>query len=117
MYAAVDSWFVDRDESKEEIRKSLSLIENVSFESYVNGLEAMYEWSGEKYLKMIKTPTLVIWGDSDKSYQWDKQPYELWTKIENCSLSVVSNSAHNVHLEKPQQFNLILSDFINSVTE
>lgn len=109
---AVKSWFIDELKSEDEIQKSLSLAKNVSLQSYINGLKAMYGWSGVDYLTQTKSSTLVIWGDSDKSYQWDKQPYVLWSKIKDSELSVVNGCAHNVHLEKPALFNRILSDFV-----
>ncbi|MEH6457964.1 MAG: alpha/beta hydrolase, partial [Cocleimonas sp.] len=62
-------------------------------------------------LSKIESPTLVLWGDRDQSYQW-ALPEELWNKIPEASLSVVSGCSHAVHLEKPALFNTILHDFL-----
>lgn len=75
------------------------------------GLTAMETWSGEEALAEIQSPTLVLWGDKDRAYEWS-QPYKLWTKIEHAQLAVVPNCSHAVHLEKPDLFNQIVMDFL-----
>lgn len=109
---AVKSWFLDEIASQHDIEDSLLLAMKAPFSSYKHGLVAMSNWEGKSYLSRFKMPTLVLWGDTDRSYQWESQPYTLWKSIENSSLSVVSNSAHNVHLENPELFNLILTTFL-----
>jgi pimeloyl-ACP methyl ester carboxylesterase len=75
------------------------------------GLTAMEGWSGTASLSGIASPTLVLWGDRDQSYQW-ALPEKLWREIPDASLSVVPGCSHAVHLEKPQLFNAILLDFL-----
>ena len=77
------------------------------------GLTAMEGWSGTDSLAGIASPTLVLWGDQDQSYQWEL-PEKLWREIPNANLSVVPGSSHAVHLEKPDLFNAILLDFLLS---
>ena len=84
-----------------------------SSQAAIAGLTAMEAWSGKEALSKIVSPTLVLWGDKDQSYQW-ALPEELWRKIPDASLSVVSGCSHAVHLEKPQLFNAILLDFLLS---
>ena len=84
-----------------------------SSQAAIAGLTAMEAWSGKEALSKIVSPTLVLWGDKDQSYQW-ALPEELWKKIPDASLSVVSGCSHAVHLEKPQLFNAILLDFLLS---
>jgi len=84
-----------------------------SLQAAVAGLIAMEAWSGKEALNKIASPTLVLWGDQDQSYQWPL-PEELWKKIPDASLSVVSGCSHAVHLEKPGLFNAILLDFLNT---
>ncbi|KGR36582.1 hydrolase or acyltransferase [Vibrio campbellii] len=114
---AVKSWFKYEERSQKEIEASLALIEKVQFESYLNGLKSMRGWNGESYLKSYSMPCLVLWGDCDRSYPWDPQPFMLWRTITNCSLSVIPDCAHNVHLEKPDVFNLIVLDFLIGLEE
>ncbi|WP_311200092.1 alpha/beta fold hydrolase [Phaeobacter inhibens] len=74
-------------------------------------LEAMANWDGRDALGGLSMPTLVIWGDSDKSYRWP-QVESLWTNIPEVHLSVVPGTAHAVHLEKPALFHSIVNDFL-----
>ena len=71
----------------------------------------MNAWCNEDNLKSIQQETLILWGDKDRSYCFD-QPYKLWTEIPNSNLAVISNSAHNTHLEKPDLFNNTIIDFL-----
>ncbi|KIC15211.1 alpha/beta fold hydrolase [Leisingera sp. ANG-Vp] len=74
-------------------------------------LGAMAGWDGRAALSRLTMPTLVVWGDSDKSYRWP-QVESLWTNLPNVCLSVVPGAAHAVHLEKPSLFHTLLSDFL-----
>ena len=82
-----------------------------SLQAAVAGLTAMEAWLGKHLLAKIKSPTLVLWGDRDQSYQW-ALPESLWQGIPDASLSVVSGCSHAVHLEKPELFNAILMDYL-----
>lgn len=90
-----------------------------SSQAALAGLTAMEDWSGTASLAGIASPTLVLWGDRDQSYQW-ALPEKLWREIPDASLSVVPGCSHAVHLEKPQLFNAILLDFLaaeNQITK
>lgn len=84
-----------------------------SMQAALAGLTAMEAWSGVDGLVKINTPTLVLWGDQDKSYYWPL-PERLWQEIPNAGLSVVAGCSHAVHLEKSELFNAILEDFLIS---
>ena len=75
------------------------------------GLTAMEAWSGVSALSRIATPTLVLWGDGDRAYQWS-QPQQLWQQIAGARLAVIPGCSHAVHLEKPHLFNAVLADFL-----
>jgi pimeloyl-ACP methyl ester carboxylesterase len=59
----------------------------------------------------LSMPTLVLWGDSDKSYRWP-QVESLWQNLSNVQLSVIPRTAHAVHLEKPKLFHSVIEDFL-----
>tara|TARA_R110002124_G_scaffold49437_8_gene144945 strand:- start:4944 stop:5702 length:759 start_codon:yes stop_codon:yes gene_type:complete len=84
----------------------------VSMETALHSLTAWETWDGRAALSAIRCRTLVMWGDRDKSYDWD-QPQALWRGISNSDLAVLPGCAHNAHLEKPVLFNAILEDFVN----
>jgi pimeloyl-ACP methyl ester carboxylesterase len=74
-------------------------------------LSAWETWDGTSALSRFTMPTLVVWGDGDRSYSWS-QPEALWRGIPGCRLAVVPGCAHNVHMEKPAIFNAIVRDFL-----
>lgn len=82
-----------------------------SFDAALTCLTAWENWNVSSVLEKIKAPTLVLWGDRDRSYGW-QQPKALWKGIPNSSLAVVPGCAHNVHMEKPDLFNRIVADFL-----
>lgn len=109
----VASWFKKGVEHP-EYKPGLAMAEGVSLETFVNGLRAMAGWSATGRLDQIKARTLVIWGDLDRSYTWEYQPYVLWREIEGASLAVMPGCSHNAHLENPALFNLLVGDFLSS---
>jgi pimeloyl-ACP methyl ester carboxylesterase len=74
-------------------------------------LSAWERWDGSATLASLPMPSLVIWGDGDRSYGWS-QPERLWRTIPHCRLAVVPGCGHIVHLEKPDIFNAIVKDFL-----
>lgn len=107
----VASWFKKGQEDP-NFEPGMAMAKDVSLQTYVNALRAMAGWSGMGRLDQIQSRTLVLWGDLDRSYNWEQQPYILWQGIKNASLAVIPGCAHNVHLEKPQLFNQVVLDFL-----
>ena len=108
-YRIAKTWFIEEDKAK-----YFYLCENAgkqtSIEAADNGLIAMKNWSGVDNLKNIKNKTLIIWGDKDKAYNY-KQIKTL-NNIPDSELRIVPGCSHNVHLEKPEEFNKILAEFL-----
>lgn len=75
------------------------------------GLWAMERWDGRPHLERITQPTMIVWGDQDRSYQWP-QIEALWRGIAGASLAVVPRCAHALHLENPVVFHQLLRDFL-----
>ena len=71
------------------------------------GLNAMESWDGRNYLKSLRVPTQLIWGEKDKSYNFE-QIEILWRGIQDCSLAIIPNASHAAHLEQPAIFREIL---------
>jgi 2-hydroxy-6-oxonona-2,4-dienedioate hydrolase len=88
-----------------------AIAEQASLQAIHAGIDAFGNWSREANLPNIAAPTLIIWGEHDKSYAWS-QIEQLWRTIPGASLAVVPGCAHAVHLEKPELFNLLLADFL-----
>ena len=104
------TWFVDYDQAPNyPVCADLAVI--ASQQAALAGLTAMEQWSGEAALADIRSPTLVLWGDCDRTYLWSQQQ-RLWQGIDNAQLAVVPGCAHAVHLEKPSLFNALVEDFL-----
>ena len=103
-------WFVKGDQAK-NYYLCKSAVKNVTLETADNALIAMKNWTGIDNLKNIKNDTLIIWGNKDTSYNFSQ--VEILNKnIKNSSLEVFKNCAHNVHLEKTDEFNNLIKNFI-----
>ncbi|WP_135506080.1 alpha/beta fold hydrolase [Roseovarius aestuariivivens] len=76
-----------------------------------NALYAMADWDGRAALPLLGMPTLVVWGDTDRSYRWP-QVETLWRNLPDVRLAVIPGVAHAAHLEKPGLFRSILEDFL-----
>ena len=106
------TWFLQREQAANyPVCAGLAVL--ASPQAALAGLSAMESWSCEAALENIASPTLVLWGDCDRTYMWDQQQ-KLWRGIDGASLAVIPGCAHAVHLEKPQLFNAILADFLEA---
>lgn len=104
------TWFA-KGEAAEGFATCVMLGENVSLTTALAGLTAMEGWDGRAALDRITQPTLVIWGDRDRSYGWS-QPEALWRGIKDSSLGVLPGCGHNAHMEEPEIFNAIVGGFL-----
>ena len=104
-------WVVKGDKDKNYFLCE-NAVKNVSLEAADNALLAMKNWRGKENLKNIKNDTLIIWGDKDTSYNFD-QVDTLNKNIKNSRLEIFKDCAHNVHLEQPDQFNILVKEFIS----
>ena len=104
-------WFVKGNKDKNYFLCE-SAVTNVSLETADNALLAMKNWSGIDNLKNIKNETLIIWGDKDISYNFD-QVNTLKKNIKNSRLEIFKGCCHNVHLEQPDKFNILIKNFLD----
>ena len=106
------TWFI-KGEKAEYFNICIKAGKQTTILAVDNALIAFKGWNGEDALKKIKNDTLIIWGDQDKSYTID-QIHILKKNILNSSLYIFKDCAHNVHLEKTDEFNNKIKDFLNS---
>tara|TARA_E500000331_G_C17190452_1_gene684615 strand:+ start:292 stop:1047 length:756 start_codon:yes stop_codon:yes gene_type:complete len=104
------TWFVNEEKSKYFYLCSKAGKET-SLEAADNALIAMKNWNGLDNLKNIKNETLIIWGDQDKSYNFN-QVDTLEKNIRNSKLKIFKGYSHNTHLETPDEFNDYVADFL-----
>ncbi len=104
------TWFVAGEKGR-GFNTCLNLGGQASLQAALACLTAWENWDARNRISSITCRTLVLWGDKDRSYGWE-QPEAIWKAVPSASLAVVPNSAHNVHMEKPNFFNELLLDFI-----
>jgi len=104
------TWFVKEEKAK-YFDICIKAGKQTSIKATDNALIAFQNWNGVNALKNIKNKTLIVWGDKDKSYD-KKQIQILKKKITNSSLVIFNGCAHNVHLEKVNEFNNKINKFL-----
>ena len=105
------TWFVKGEEAK-YFSICIEAGKETSIEAADNALVAFKKWNGVNDLKNIKNETLILWGDQDKSYDI-KQVEILKKNISNSVLYIFEGCAHNIHLEKVDEFNNKVEEFLN----
>ena len=84
---------------------------DISIESAINSLTVMEGFTAEERISNIKNKTLIMYGDSDKTYGMNDILF-LKNNIANSNLCVLPACGHSPHLEKVELFNTILIDFL-----
>jgi 2-hydroxy-6-oxonona-2,4-dienedioate hydrolase len=107
------TWFLHR-EAAAEYPNCSEIAAQTRLTALICGLTAMKHWSGEAALPNISCPTLVLWGDGDRTYPWS-QIETLWKTIPQARLAVLPHCAHAVHMEQPDLFNALIAGFIDTV--
>jgi pimeloyl-ACP methyl ester carboxylesterase len=73
-------------------------------------LDAWESWDGRTQLSQILSPTLILWANKDRSYDWNQQEI-LNQGIANSKVEIIDGCAHNSHMEKPDLINTIIKNF------
>lgn len=104
------TWFLEYEHSP-QYDQCAAIAECASEAAIQAGLSAMEHWDGRDNLTRIGCPTLILWGDQDRTYTWD-QIQLLWRTIPNTNLAVIPNAAHAVHAEQPDLFQNIITKYL-----
>jgi len=107
----VATWFI-KGEKDQYFNTCVESGNQTSIEAADNALVAFKNWNGVDALKNIKNETLIVWGNKDRSYNIN-QINTLKENILNSSLIIFEGCAHNVHLEKVNEFNKKIYEFLN----
>ena len=74
-------------------------------------LDAWDCWDGRGQLNKIKSDTLILWSNKDRSY--DKNQQDILNQgIKDSRLEIIDGCAHNSHMEKPELVNSIIKNFL-----
>jgi pimeloyl-ACP methyl ester carboxylesterase len=66
-------------------------------------------------LSDLKIPVLLLWGERDSVFPLDEFGKSLKETLPRAKLVVVKQAGHGAHLEKPDEFNELLLDFLSEV--
>lgn len=108
------TWLLD-GEASPAYPALAALAMRASAQAACAGLHAMEGWDGRDRLATVRSPTLVVWGESDRSYGWPMIEM-LWQTIPGCSLAVLPACAHALHLERPALFHALVHEFLRPPT-
>jgi len=104
------TWLLAR-EAAPAFESLATLAASASAQAAEAGLWAMEGWDGRDRLAAITQPTLIVWGEHDRSYNW-AQVEALWRTIPRASLAVLPACAHALHLERPALFQRLVQEFL-----
>jgi pimeloyl-ACP methyl ester carboxylesterase len=104
------TWFVDHQVG-DGYKLCLDEGAKATTQAALASLDAWDCWDGRGQLNQITSPTLILWSNKDRSYDWNQQ--EVLNKgIANSKVEIVHGCAHNSHMEKPDLINLIIKNFL-----
>ena len=104
------TWFVDHLAS-DGYKLCLDEGAKATTQAALASLDAWDCWDGRGQLNQITSPTLILWSNKDRSYDWNQQ--EILNKgITNSKVEIVDGCAHNSHMEKPNLINSIIKNFL-----
>lgn len=106
------TWLLD-NEASAAFEALATLATRASEQAAHAGLVAMEGWDGRSRLSSIQQPTLVVWGEHDRSYGWS-QIEKLWRTIPCASLAVLPACSHALHLERAALFHTLVIEFLRS---
>ncbi len=67
----------------------------------------------KRKLRDLEIPVLLVWGDRDRVFPLDEYGVPLKEALPRAKLLVVKQAGHGVYLDKPDEFNELLLDFIS----
>jgi pimeloyl-ACP methyl ester carboxylesterase len=81
-------------------------------QAYIESFRSVLDWSVADYLSSIHTPTLIISSDQDTTPLELKQTYA--SSMPDAEVVVIPNAHHFLPIEKPNEFNVALLDFLSN---
>lgn len=64
-------------------------------------------------IHIINVPTLLIVGSFDRKYV--RLNKEMNSVFSNSEIKIIENCGHNTHLEKPEEFTILVNKFLNNI--
>jgi len=70
---------------------------------------------GKSKLPNLDIPVLLLWGERDRVFSLDEYGKPLKETLPRAKLVVVKQAGHGVYLDRPDEFNKLLLDFLSEV--
>ncbi len=67
-------------------------------------------------LSNLEMPILLVWGDKDTLIPLEEFGRPLKNQLSRSKLLIIKDAGHAVYLEKPREFNEILTDFLSEIS-
>ncbi|MFX1233566.1 MAG: alpha/beta fold hydrolase [Promethearchaeota archaeon] len=80
--------------------------------AYLSAMRALIGWSIRDHLDKIKCPTLIIGSDQDYAPSSIKEEYT--ALLPNAKFIEIKDAGHAVAIEKPEEFNEIVMNFLSN---
>lgn len=84
-------------------------------QAYLWSMDAIMRWSVTSRLDRIDVPTLLVSSDEDYTPVVEKE--QMATRMPQAELAVVNDARHALPVERPDEFNGILDDFLGRIDE
>ena len=104
------TWFVDHL-AGDGYKLCLDEGAKATTQAALASLDAWDCWDGRGQLNKITSPTLILWSNKDRSYDWNQQEI-LRNGIADSRIKIINNCAHNSHMEEPLLVNKLIKDFL-----
>ena len=104
------TWFVDHQVG-DGYKLCLDEAAKATTQAALASLDAWDCWDGRGLLNQITSPTLILWSNKDRSYDWNQQEI-LKNGIADSRIKIIKDCAHNSHMEEPLLFNKLIKDFL-----
>jgi pimeloyl-ACP methyl ester carboxylesterase len=105
------TWFKSGDKDP-NFDVCLKVGQGIRMEAAIKTLLAISKWDVSERLSEIRTPVLVVCGDSDIGAP-PEMSIALYRNLPNAQLAILPNAAHNLHMERPKLFNTTLAGFLH----
>lgn len=114
--ASIGRWFTPRFTSAAPatIEWVKRMYRKTSRAGFINGCRAIQELDTLDRLSSITAPTLLIPGELDQAFP-ESVSRTIQSRIKNSQLKVLTGAAHIGNVERPHEFNEILSKFLAEV--
>jgi abhydrolase domain-containing protein 14 len=70
----------------------------------------------EKLLEDIGVPAMLVWGENDNVFPLEEYGRDLRRKLHRSKLVIIKGAGHAAYLDKPEEFNELLLDFLDEIS-